>query len=359
MGWNSVRGRLPSSRRVLRWTAGALVLLTVLPLVAAVAFLRGMYSGGIDPQAHTRNRDAVWLGHAWVDGRHDETDLAVLASRIDGSGISDVYVHAGPLDNEGVLSPDSHPRAGWLLEELAEQLPEVRTQAWLGNMLATSEKEGLRLDAATRTAVARSAGQAMDLGFDGVHINIETVPSGDRDYLALLDEVGAVVRGRGGVFSVSAQHIDPLPGLHDVASRVPGAATAKWWAQSYFREVAERADQIAVMSYDAPTPAESLYGGYVAQQTELALQVTPPETDLLMGLPFYHERDLLHRAETVSSAVRGVRLGLSREDRDRERFGVALYVDYGAVPEDWRSYQQDWVATAPSGAAGAAGAAAR
>jgi hypothetical protein len=347
MDWSTLRRRLPSARRALRWTAGALVLATVLPLVTAVVFLRGMYSGGIDPQAHTRYRDAVWLGHSWVDGRHDETDVALLASRIDGSGISDLYVHAGPLTHEGTLPADRHPRAGWLLETLAEQLPEVRTQAWLGNMLAAGGEDGLRLDAGTRRAVADSAGQAMDLGFAGVHLNIETVSSGDLDYLALLDEVGAVVRERGGIFSVSTQHIEPVPRLHEAAKAIT-AKPGKWWAQSYFREVAERADQVAVMSYDAPTPAESLYGGYVAQQTELALQVTPPDTDLLMGLPFFHERDLLHRAETVNAAVRGVRLGLTREDRERERFGVALYVDYGATPEDWRDYRRSWVATAPS-----------
>lgn len=356
MRWSTVRRRLPSGRRLLRWTAGALLLATVLPLVTAVAFLRGMYSGGIDPQAHTRNRDAVWLGHSWVDGRHDETDLSLLASRIDGSGISDVYVHIGPLTDAGTLPADRHPRAGWLLDALAERLPRVRAQAWIGNMLAEEPGgEGLRLDPAGRRAVAASARRAMDLGFAGVHLNIETVLSGDRDYLALLDEVGAAVRERGGVFSVSAQHIDPLPRLHGVAGTL-GADRPKWWAQSYFREVAERADQVAVMSYDAPTPLESLYGGYVAQQTELALQVTPPETDLLMGLPSYHERDLMHRAETVDAAVRGVRLGLTREDRERERFGVALYVDYGATPEDWRSYRSAWVEPAPARPAAEAGA---
>ena len=51
-----------------------------------------------------------------------------------------------------------------------------------------------------------------------------------------------------------------------------------------------------------------------------------------MGLPFFHEDDLGHHeaAETVAAAVRGTRLGLGRTDRDRERFGVALYVDFAA-----------------------------
>jgi hypothetical protein len=48
-------------------------------------------------------------------------------------------------------------------------------------------------------------------------------------------------------------------------------------------------------------------------------------------------------AETVRAAVRGTRLGLSRTDRTRTRFGVALYVDFAARAEDWTAYQEGWV----------------
>ncbi len=109
--------------------------------------------------------------------------------------------------------------------------------------------------------------------------------------------------------------------------------------------MARRVDQIAVMSYDTAMPLQSLYGGYVAQQTSLALEVTPPGTDLLMGLPFFHDNTIGHRAaaETVPAAVRGVRLGLSRTDADRARFGVALYVDFAATEGDWTAYEEGWV----------------
>ncbi|GAA0918625.1 hypothetical protein GCM10009549_36360 [Streptomyces thermoalcalitolerans] len=98
------------------------------------------------------------------------------------------------------------------------------------------------------------------------------------------------------------------------------------------------------MSYDTMQQLESLYGGYVVQQTSLALEVTPPATDLLMGLPFFHDNRFGHRAsaETVPAAVRGVRLGLSRTDPGRERSGVALYVDFAATEADWRAYRKDW-----------------
>ena len=150
-------------------------------------------------------------------------------------------------------------------------------------------------------------------------------------------------RARGVTLSVAAHQIDPLPALHSVAGTLTGHP--KWWSQAYFGQVARRVDQIAVMSYDTSTPLESLYGGYVAQQTSLALEVTPPSTDLLMGLPFFHETKWGHRAaaETVPAAVRGVRLGLSRTDADRANFGVALYVDFAATEGDWRAYERDWV----------------
>ncbi len=100
------------------------------------------------------------------------------------------------------------------------------------------------------------------------------------------------------------------------------------------------------MSYDTAMPMESLYGGYVAQQTRLALEAppTPHRTDLLMGLPAFHTDDLGHHesAETVAAAARGARLGLSREDARRERFGLALYVDFAATPGDWAAYRRDW-----------------
>lgn len=48
-------------------------------------------------------------------------------------------------------------------------------------------------------------------------------------------------------------------------------------------------------------------------------------------------------AETVAAAVRGTRLGLSRTDRTREHFGVALYVDFAAREKDWTAYEEGWV----------------
>ncbi|MGA5062722.1 hypothetical protein ACPB9E_02940 [Streptomyces exfoliatus] len=321
---------------------GLVLVLVVPPLFGALA-LRVSYAGDLREDARTRGKDAIWLGHAWVDGRRKDADLAAFAERIKGTGIRDLYVHAGPLEHDGTLPAARYPRAKWLIDAVHRTMPGIRVQAWLGDILATEGPDGLHLEkAGSRAAVVTSARQILDAGFDGVHFDLEPLLSDDAHYLSLLDDLGKLTRSRTALLSVAAHQIDPLPGLHSVNGAVSGSE--KWWSQEFFGQVARRVDQIAVMSYDTWMPLESLYGGYVAQQTSLALEVTPESTDLLMGLPFFHEDDLGHHdnAETVDAAVRGTRLGLGRTDPGRQRFGVALYVDFAAKEGDWAAYRAGW-----------------
>ncbi|MFF4788186.1 hypothetical protein ACFY2M_00045 [Streptomyces sp. NPDC001276] len=339
-------GPPPRRRRGLRWVrrvALGVVLLLVLPLLAAETALRVNYTGDPADGTYTRGQDAIWLGHAWVDGRKKDADVAALARRLRGTGIRDLYVHAGPLEHDGTLPKSSYPRARWLIPAVHRALPGVRVQAWLGDELATEGPDGMRLERAeTRAAVVTSTREILAAGFDGAHFDLEPLHSGDRDYLDLLDDLRAVTRAHGVPLSVAAHQIDPLPAFHSLWGTLTNHP--KWWSQAYFAQVARRVDQIAVMSYDTMQPLPSLYGGYVAQQTSLALEVTPPTTDLLMGLPFFHDNRFGHRAsaETVPAAVRGVRLGLSRTDAGRDRFGVALYVDFAATEDDWTAYREGW-----------------
>lgn len=276
-------------------------------------------------------------------GSTDDADLAAFAARIKGTGIKDLYVHAGPLEHDGTLPAARYSRARWLLDAVHRTLPGIRVQAWLGDKLATEGPDGLRLErAASRSAVVASARQILDAGFGGVHFDLEPLHSGDGHYLSLLDDLRGLTRARRVPLSVAAHQMDPLPAAHRVVGALSGRQ--KWWSQKFFGQVARRVDQIAVMSYDTWMPLEGMFGGYVAEQTALALEVMPPQTDLLIGLPFFHENDLGHHesAETVAAAVRGARLGLGRTDRGRERFGVALYVDFAARDGDWAAYRKGW-----------------
>jgi hypothetical protein len=230
-----------------------------------------------------------------------------------------------------------------MIAAMHQVLPGVRVQAWLGDTIAHAGKPGLHLsDPAVRDRVRASADRILDAGFQGVHLDLEPVAEGDSGFLAVLDSVHTLTAVRGVPLSVAVPQIDPLPGLHSV-SHLP-FSHPKWWSQGYFAQVAERCDQIAVMAYDTSMPTSSLFGGYVAQQTALALEATPAGTDLLMGLPGYHTEDMGHHgyAETVAAAIRGVRVSLARHDRNRQSFGMALYVDFHATESDWTAFRDGW-----------------
>ncbi len=334
------RGR-PRWRRVGTAALAGLAVVLV-PVGAAAVALRVQYAGDPPPEARTRGRDAVWLGHAWVDGHKGEADLTTLTRQLAGTGVRDLYVHTGPLEHDGSLSPASYAQAARFVADVHRALPGLRVQAWLGDVVAP-EEDGLHLDQpAVRDRITASAGQVLALGFDGVHFDLEPVRSGSAGFLALLDQVHRLTAGRGVPLSVATPQIDPLPGLHTVSTAL--ADHGKWWPQAYFGEVARRVEQVAVMAYDTGMPLESLYGGYVAQQTTLALEATPRGTDLLIGLPAYWDDSFGHHgsAETVAAAVRGARLSLGRHAPARQTFGLALYADFSATAADWAAFHSAW-----------------
>ncbi|HZX06051.1 hypothetical protein [Kribbella sp.] len=331
-----MRRRWRSWSRLRRITVAvvlAAVLLVVAPLGTYAISLRVQYAGDPAADARTRNQDALWLGHAWVAGRKTASDVTALAARLRSTGIRDLYVHTGPLEHDGSLPlAKVSPKARWFVEAVHAAAPGVRVQAWLGDVVQPGKNPGMNLeDPVVRQRVVDSAKAVLQQGFQGIHYDFEPVRSGSKGYLAVLDETRAL----GTTLSVAAAQIDPLWYLHAIPIE-------KWWTQDYFRQVAERVNQIAVMSYDTAMPLESLYGGYVAKQTQLALEVTPASTDLLMGLPAYWENNAAHwgHAETVTAAVRGARLGLGSSNR--KNFGLALYVDFAASDEDWAAYRDGW-----------------
>jgi hypothetical protein len=313
--------------------------LLLTPFATAAVVLRIEYAGDPGADVLTRNRDAIWLGHAWVDGRKTDADVAALKERLDRTGIRDLYVHTGPLEHDGGLPATVHPKARWFVDAVHRAMPRIRVQSWLGDVVAPRKRPGLELDRReVRDRITASSAQVLDLGFDGVHFDLEPVVSGSDGFLALLDQVRTLTRQRQAVFSIAAPQIQPMPGIHRLGH---------YWSPDYFAAAARRVDQIAVMSYDTSMPLESLYGGYVAHQTALALEHTSPDVDLLMGLPAYWDNDPSHwgHAETVEAAVRGARLGLEREAPDRRSFGLALYVDFTATDAHWNAYRDGWCAS--------------
>ncbi|MET8046670.1 MULTISPECIES: glycoside hydrolase family 18 protein [unclassified Streptosporangium] len=302
-----------------------------------MATLTLQFTGTPAPWAKTTGHDALWLGHAWVDGRKTHDDVRTLAARLRKTGIKDVYLHSGPFDHDGTLPIERYPRAVDLLKWWREELPKVRISAWLGQKVdGTLDLD----DAASRQRVLDGARAIMALGFDGVHYNFEPIGDGDTEFLDLLTRTRAIVGD--GLLSTSTPQIEPFPLTRPAVRAVLGHD--KYWSPDYFRQVAKLTDQVAIMTYDSYLPFPSVYGGYVVRQSTLALELVPEEKTVLIGAPAYHDHGVswADEAESVEKAARGARLALTSYGKPRERFGLAIYVDFAATKEDWAEYDKFW-----------------
>lgn len=333
------------TRRCLRRAGTALAAIGgCVAIVLAASWVALDVEGSGTPSATTRGsgHDAEWLGHAWVDGRKGQSDVDALAVALRRTGIHDLFVHAGPLRNDGTLDPGLIPRARWVVGALHAALPGVRVQAWLGAHPVPGQ---LRLDSSvTRALIIGTVSQVLDDGFDGVHYDFEPVEDGNPDLPALLSATHELTRSRGRALSLSASYLAPLPGTATAAALLPGYLAV--WSPGYLHRLAGHVDQVAFMAYDTSLLTRDTYAGYVRHATELALRAVPVAVTLFIGLPAYHDDTMHHRpgVETVPAALRGVRLALGTHPAPRA-FGVAMYVDFAATAADWTSYRRDWADT--------------
>lgn len=334
--------RLISRRtaRILLILGGGLIVASTLPLTGSWLLYR--YAPVSTSAPDTPN--AVWAAHKWVGESHSEEVYDRLATDFQRHRITDVYFHVGPLTGDGLIPPAKYPNAGALIVAMRQRAPSIRLHAWIGQV---EHRGGGPLDltnAGTRTNIVQTAGEFIDLGFDGIHYNIEPIYSGDPDLLALLDETAPVTRARGKLLSMATDELAPLPGLEYVIRLF--FRQAGLWRAGYYREVAARTDQVAVMMYDTAMPFDWLYGTIVAWETAQLMDIVGPETTLFMGVPTYEDEHLgFHpAAENMQSGLRGIGIGLAFMDpRPGANVGAAIYAGWTTDEEEWAVWRRDWL----------------
>ncbi len=333
----TLRGRIV--RGLLAGTAGFAVLCALL-LISALATYKlapaGPQSGG--------GPNAVWAAHKWVGATHPEETYDALVARLQRNGITDVYFHVGPLDGDGLIPRAKYGNAPSLLQAIRARDRAIRLHAWIGQV----ERRGggpLDLsDARVRANIRRTAEGFLEIGFDGIHYNIEPIRSGDRDLLALLDATRAVTRARGALLSMATDELEPFFGAEYLVR--PLARQAGLWSPAYYRAVAMRLDQVAVMMYDTASPRDWLYGTIVAYETWRLARIAGPDTTLFMGVPTYEERHWGFNpdAENMRSGLRGIRIGLHYAGTPAPgSFGAAVYAGWTTDEAEWATWRRDWL----------------
>lgn len=328
--------------RVVRFGLYGMLLLTGI-LIVDILVLVFYFDSLPERMARSGGPNAIWAAHDWVGETHTAAEYDALADRLQANRISDVFFHVGPLAEDGTIDPSLYPNAATLIAELESRLPELRAQAWIGQKETLGGGPLDLADVSVRSAIVETAGDFLELGFDGIHYNIEPVASGNKALLALLDETRPVVDANDAVLSIAADEIEPYPGARRALKRF--FPDAQLWSSDYYEAIAARTDQMAVMMYDTRLPYAWAYSTAVTWVTRLAWYNIGTDTVLFIGVPTYDEETAGFdpEAENLRSALIGIARTMP-SDRDSPRmFGLAIYADWTTDDAEWALWRRHWL----------------
>jgi hypothetical protein len=341
------------ARRLLRRVAlivSVLILLTGGLTLAALGWLNREVTGYPGAQFN-QGANAVWLEHTWAGDPHSAYEYAALTQQLEHDQIHYVFAHVGPLASDGTIPQDRYKFAQELAANLKADDPGLRVLAWIGQLEAASglpADETVNLsDPNVRQAIATtSAHFVKNLGFDGVHYDIEPMLNNAPHLLDLLD-VTRQLMPSGAILSISSPMWAPNAHLAEWLRSSVGRG-AGLWTSYYYAAVAKHVDQLVVMDYNTALPAGMLYRTFVKQQTQNILEAVrsarhPPQ--VLIGLPTYHDNGFWFHdaAENLANGIPGVVDGLNA-NRDTQPFaGLALYRFATTEPGTWQTYERLWL----------------
>jgi hypothetical protein len=316
-----------------------------LALGAGLLLTASARAQGSAPARFDQGDNGLWMRRHWLHEGPTAEEIAALAASLRERGIRRIYPFLGPMDAQGWpgwRSKAGHvryvpARAAAFLAEFHKAAPEIRVIPWTGGNLG----QDVHLeDAGQRRAFAEHARALVEMGADGIQLNVEPMPSGTPAYLDLLREVKAALGSR--TLSVAA-YPPPQPGEK-------GGET--YWELPFLREVCGIAGELAVMAYDTGLTSAPAYEALVTGWTrQLAATLPPPHAkgcEWLMGVPAYDDDKDYHRpdVETVEHNLKGIIAALQQMDIPRGFRGVAVYASFSAGAAKWASYGRLWRGTA-------------
>jgi hypothetical protein len=327
-----------------------LFLLALVP--AALLLTYSLWSPGRDIRdgRHDRRSNALWLQHAWLgddtwfaenpratqkENVRDSQRLARFAAELQRHHVRYVFPHLCPAQATGSIARSDSAQVERFLD--AMQAAKIETLPWIGGVRGGSALPG---NANWRRSFSESCVQLLNEHprLSGIHVNIEPMPSGDPDFLLLLDELRAALP-RGKILSIAAY---PPPTNWQRAPSVH-------WDEAYSRAVAARADQVAVMMYDTSLRTAKLYEKLMRDWTVEVLEWYSPK-QVLLGIPAYDDAGVDYHdpaTENLAHAIAGIHAGLG--DIPPEHFaGVSIYCEWQMTEDKWQTFSERFAAPLPS-----------
>ena len=306
-----------------------------------------LWSPGVDIKdgRYDLGRNGIWIQHGWLGDDEwftrnqkqdrmpflrDGTCIQEFASQLHKHHIMDVFPHLCPTLKNGRIPSVDHQQT----ELFLKIFEGFRVMPWVGGVLNKHIFPG---DPKWQRNFRESI---LDLlrthpKFHGVHINIEPWPSGNRDLMVLLEEIRKVMP-QNKILSVAAfpppTFWQPTKGTH--------------WDETYFRRIAELADQMVVMMYDTSIKYKKFYQRLMASWTKEVLDWTQG-TRVLLGVPAYHDTGVGYHdpdTENLANAIPGIHAGLTNFEKIPSHYqGISLYCEWEMDESEWQYFREHFL----------------
>lgn len=306
-----------------------------------------LWDPGLDVRdgRHDRKRNGIWLSYGWLgadewflkDGRTNQLtsyrsheSLQRLAALLRQHHITDLYPHLCPAEPDGRL-PAHDPKQ---TEAFLDAMDGFRVIPWIGGPSGSSARLHKPVWRGEFVSNVRQL-LSQHPRLAGIQLNVEPLPSGDQDFLKLLEEIRREIPA-GKVLSVAAY---PPPTRWQPSLDIH-------WDETFFREVARRCDQMAIMMYDVGQGSPKAYQHLMAGWTTEVLAWSEGPS-VLLGLPTYDDAGTGYHdpvVENLHNALRGIHRGLSRKPLPDHYQGIALYCEWETDEAEWTLLRNHFLA---------------
>ena len=321
------------------------ILKSILRILLAVAIFCGivllayaLWQPGSNKVLPKFENNAIWLGHGWLgddlwfkrnkrnfeDFRSAEK-IEKLLKKLADNNIKTVYPHLCPAQFNGRIAAYNDEQIELFLN-IADKY-KIKVIPWIGGVLNESARPD---DVKWRKNFIASTAELLQKHsrVAGVQINIEPMPSGNKDFFTLLDELKKSLNGK--TLSIAAY---PPP---TVWHRFPSVH----WDLKYLTEVGKRADQMAVMMYDTAIPYRKFYINLYKQWiNDLSKALYETNTEILLGVPAYEDAGVGYHhpeVENISAALSAI----SASPFKKNISGIAIYCEWEMTPDKWQIWQK-------------------
>ena len=321
------------------WTSGKILFWSVWLIILVLIWIFVIGIASHQPGSFfNKGHNAVWVGHEWVGSKKSTKEIKNLIDNLRDKQIDTVFVHVGPLHDNGLIDGDTYEYVEYFLEKAGKFDSDIKFQAWLGQIRSKLDLS----DAWVRHNVAREAmilGQMA--GFDGIHFDIEPVWDGDKDFIQLLKETRELLPEDKKI-SVALSEFIPRTFIW-MTEKVH--KFENYNSQVNYKNVAKYADQIVLMAYDTGIKKGWMYRWLVREQTIWVTNLLDGK-ELFIGIPAYESEnpDFDPSVENVENGLLGIIEGLNNLRSEEKNFtGVAIYPYWEIGEEEWAVYRKLWL----------------